>query len=234
MKQLNIFCEGQTEQLFCRQVLQPHLFPQGAGVIHTLAVGEKNHHHLYGLGAKRKYQGAKGVRQFILNTINRRRGGNVYFTTFFDLYALPNDFPGKTACKRNAANPTPYVVALETAFRQDINNHRFIANLVLHEYETILFADPDKFRVSFQNCDEEIEALKSIAASVPSIEHINDGKESAPSKRIIDVFGEDRYRGMKTAAGPDIASAIGLPTIRAACPHFDGWLRQLETIPWEA
>lgn len=234
MRQLNIFCEGQTEQLFCRQVLQPHLFPQGEGVIHTLAVGEKNHHHLYGLGTKRKYQGAKGVRQFILNTINRRRGGNVYFTTFFDLYALPNDFPGKTACKRNAANPTPYVVALEAAFRQDINNHRFIPNLLLHEYETILFADPDKFRVSFQNCDEEIEELKSIAASVRSIEHINDGKESAPSKRIIDVFGEDRYRGMKTAAGPDIASAIGLPTIRAACPHFDGWLRQLETIPWEA
>ncbi len=228
-----MFCEGQTEQGFCTQVLQPHLFPYGDGLIHTLAVGEKDHHHLYGLGTNKKYQGAKGVRQFIINSINDRQGRNVYFSTFFDLYALPRDFPGKAANTRNSANPTSFVVALEAAFRKDINHHRFIPNLLLHEYETILFADPDKFRVSFENCDREIQELKNIAASVPSIEHINDGKETAPSKRIISVFGDDRYRGMKATAGPDIAAAIGLPRIRGACPHFDGWLEQLETIPWE-
>jgi hypothetical protein len=43
MKQLNVFCEGQTEQGFCIQILQHHLFPQGDGVVHTLAVGEKDH-----------------------------------------------------------------------------------------------------------------------------------------------------------------------------------------------
>lgn len=234
MKQLNIFCEGQTEQGFCTQVLQPHLFPQGDGLIHTLAVGEKDHHHLYGLGTKKKYQGGKGVRQFLINTINGRQGKNVYFTTLFDLYALPHDFPGKTNNPRNAANPMPYVVALETAFGQDIDCYRFIPSLLLHEFETLLFADPDKFRVSFENCDEEIQLLKSIAASAPTIEHINDGKETAPSKQIIGVFGEDRYRGMKASAGPDIAAAIGLPKIRAACPHFDCWLKQLEGIQWEA
>ena len=42
MKQLNVFCEGQTEQGFCAQVLQPHLFPSGDGIVHTLAVGEKS------------------------------------------------------------------------------------------------------------------------------------------------------------------------------------------------
>ena len=33
MKQLNVFCEGQTEQGFCAQVLQPHLFPSGDGIL---------------------------------------------------------------------------------------------------------------------------------------------------------------------------------------------------------
>lgn len=232
MKQINIFCEGPTEQEFCGQVLQPHLFPQRDGQIHTLAVGEKDHHHLYGLGTKRKYMGEKGVRKFICNTIKGREGKNVYFTTFFDLYALPSDFPGKAANVRNPANPTPYVVALEDAFRLDINYYRFIPNLLLHEYETMLFADPDAFQWSFENCMAEIQQLKGIAASVPSIEHINDSREFAPSKRIIDLI--PAYDGRKTTAGPDIAEYIGLATIRAKCPHVDGWLKQLETIPWEA
>jgi hypothetical protein len=234
VKQLNIFCEGQTEQGFCTQVLQPQLFPGGDGLIHTLAVGEKDHHHLYGLGTRNKYRGHRGVRKFIFNTIKDRQGKNVYFTTLFDLYALPHDFPGKDANTRNAADPTPYVVALEKAFGMDIDYHRFIPNLVLHEFETILFAGPDAFRVSFENCEEEVRALKQIAKSKPTIEHIDDGRETAPSKRIIDVFGEDRYRGMKASAGADIAAAIGLIKIRAACPHVDSWLKQLEAIPWEA
>lgn len=94
MKQLNVFCEGQTEQGFCDQVLRPHLFPSGDGVLHTLAVGEKDHHHLYGIGRTKKYA---RVRKFIHNTIKQREGNGVYFTTLFDLYALPADFPGKAA-----------------------------------------------------------------------------------------------------------------------------------------
>lgn len=106
VKQLVVFCEGQTEQGFCAQVLQPHLFPQGNGMIHTLAVGEKNHHHVYGLGRRTKYE---KIRKFVRNSINQRSGPNVFFTTFFDLYGLPNDFPGKSTNVRVAANPLPYV-----------------------------------------------------------------------------------------------------------------------------
>lgn len=228
MKQLNVFCEGQTEQGFCVQVLQPHLFPAGDGIVHTLAVGEKDHHHLYGLGRRTKYE---RVRKFILNTIKQRQGRNVYFTTLFDLYALPNDFPGKAVPVRNAANPTPYVLALQQAFEQDINFHRFIAHLQLHEYETILFAEPEAFAIRFENCEEKVELLKAVAASETSIEHINDGRDTAPSKRIIDILPE--YDGLKSTAGPDIAEFIGVAKIRAACPHFDRWLVRLEGIQWE-
>ena len=228
MKQLNIFCEGPTEQGFCTQVLQPHLFPQGDGLIHTLAVGEKDHHHLYGIGRRTKYE---RVRKFICNTIKDREGKNVYFTTLFDLYALPTDFPGKDANVKDRANPTPYVLALEEAFRQSIGYYRFIPYLQLHEYETMLFADPDAFRKSFENCEGEIEQLKVIAASEPSIEHLNDARSTAPSKRIIGVIPE--YDGRKASAGPDIAAFIGIATIRAKCPHVHSWLVQLENLQWE-
>ena len=229
MKLLNIFCEGATEQGFCKQVLSPHLFPSGDGVIHTLAVGEKDHHHLYGLGGRTKYA---RVRKFILNTIKQRAKKNVYFSTLFDVYGLPNDFPGKGVNVRDAANPTRYAAALEMAFQDDINCFHFIAHLQLHEYETMLFADPEGFRISFENCAAEIQRLKEISSSEPTIEHINDGRDSAPSKRIIAVIPE--YDGRKASAGPDIAEYIGVATIRAKCPHFDRWITRLETLEWES
>ena len=123
MRQLNVFCEGPTEQGFCVQVLQPHLFPQSDGIVHTLAVGEKGHHHLYGIGRRSRYA---RVRKFILNTIKQRARRNVYFTTLFDLYALPNDFPGKAANVRNPADPTPYVLALQHEFERDIYHFHLI------------------------------------------------------------------------------------------------------------
>ena len=172
------------------------------------------------------------MRKFILNTIKQRQGKNVYFTTLFDLYALPADFPGKAGRVRNAADPGPYVLALQQAFEHDINYHHFIAHLQLHEYETMLFADPEAFAISFENCEVEIGLLNAIFGSAPTIEHINDDRKTAPSKRITDIL--PAFEGRKSTAGPDMAEFIGTAKIRTACPHFDRWLVRLESIPWEA
>jgi len=59
-------------------------------------------------------------------------------------------------------------------------------------------------------------------------EKINDGNETAPSKRIIKEFPE--YAPAKATAGPIIANSIGLPTIRKKCPHFNEWLTKLEQL----
>jgi len=229
VKLLKVFCEGATEQAFCRLLLQPHLFPQGDGSILTLAVGKKDHHHVYGLGRRRPYS---HVHKFIRNTIKGEKSTNVYYTSFFDLYALPDDFPGKAANVRNPANPTAYAVALESAFGKDVGYHRFIPYIQLHEFETILFAGPEAFAESFENCSSQIQSLKAIVDSVATIEHIDDGRDTAPSKRIIAVIKE--YEGRKSTAGPDIAKRIGLSTICDKCPHFAGWLKQLECLAWEA
>lgn len=179
-KQLIVFCEGQTEQGFCNQVLRPHLFPQGTGILHTLAVGSKHHRHVYGLATK-----YEKVRRFILNTIKQRAAPGVLFTTMFDLYGLPKDFPGKQDHQRNSENPIPYVEALEQAFADDISYHGFVPYLQLHEYEALLFTDPTAFEISFEHCEAEIEQLQAIAATAETVEHIDDGRETAPSKRII-------------------------------------------------
>jgi len=227
VKQLIVFCEGQTEQAFCQLVLQPHLFSSGDGIIHTLAVGEKDHRHVFGLGPRYKYE---RVKKFISNTLKQRQGHNVYFTTMFDLYALPTDFPGRATVTKDPSDPTSYVLGLQQAFEADIAHLNFYAYLQLHEYETMLFADPAAFEVSFDNCAQAIENLRLEAGKVPGVEHLNEGRETAPSKRIIREIPE--YGGRKSTAGPDVAAFIGLQRIRAACPNVERWLQRLECIPW--
>ena len=59
-------------------------------------------------------------------------------------------------------------------------------------------------------------------------ELINDGDNTAPSKRIIGEIPE--YEKMKPSAAPIVAEKIGLPTLRLQCKHFDEWLCRLEML----
>jgi Domain of unknown function (DUF4276) len=170
------------------------------------------------------------MRRDIRNELKGHKGPDLVLTSLIDLYALPSDFPGKQENVRNPADPVPYVESLEAAFGDDIGDPRFVPHLQLHEYETLLFAEPESFRYSFDDCDQPIEEMKKIAASFATIEHINDHHTTAPSKRIINLI--PAYEGRKSSAGPDIAEYTGLPTIRAKCPHFDAWLTRLESVLW--
>jgi Domain of unknown function (DUF4276) len=229
MRELYVFCEGATEQGFCKQVLAPHLFPNGEGILHTIKVANNKRHGIVYRGGILKYASMK---RDIQNTLKSRPQANVHFTTLIDLFGLPQDFPGKANNLRNPNDPTPYALAIETAFGADVGDVRFLPHVQLHEYETMLFANPNAFSVSFDQCDSAVKSLEQIAADVRSIELINDGPQTAPSKRIIELIPQ--YDGEKVTAGPDIAELIGIPTIRAACPHFDQWLKRLESLYWGA
>jgi hypothetical protein len=61
-----------------------------------------------------------------------------------------------------------------------------------------------------------------------SPEYIDDGEDTAPSKRIIKEIPE--YEGMKASAGPLVAEKIGLTNIRKKCNHFNQWLLKIEAL----
>jgi hypothetical protein len=228
VKELYVFCEGVTEQEFCKQVLEAHLFPQYDGLILPILIAHSKHHgKVTRGGVPGRYE---SMRRDILDELKKHRGRDMFFTTMIDLYGLPKNLPGKKTHRRNPNDPIPYVTSLEEAFDDSIADRRFIPYLQLHEFETILFADPESFRVAFNDCDRAIEELKKLAASFPTVEHINDSQITAPSKRIISLIPD--YANQKPSAGPDIAEYTGLPTIRAKCPHFDAWLTRLESLPW--
>ncbi len=225
MKELYVFCEGQTEQGFCKQVLGPHLFPTHDGRVHTILIAHSRHRGIVHRGGIGSYA---TLRRDIVNKLKERTGGDVRFTTMFDLYKSPTDFPAKDVNTLDTNNPRSYVEALERAFGDDIGDRRFVPHLQLFEYETLLFSAPEGFRNSFENCDYAIKEMKRIVDGFSSVEHINDGEATAPSKRIIRLLPQ--YKGLKATVGPDIAEAIGLGEIRKQCLHFDSWLSRLESL----
>ena len=96
----------------------------------------------------------------------------------------------------------------------------------LHEFEGLLFSRPEAFESVPDARESSVAELRSVRAGFASPELINDGKHTAPSKRIQRAL--PRYR--KEVHGPRVASRIGLAAIRRECKRFDEWLSRLETL----
>ena len=123
-------------------------------------------------------------------------------------------------------NSLEKVQTIVSEFKRDIDQLNFIPNLVLHEFEGLLFSDPVAFSKYFNEA-EIVEKLMAIRQQFDSPEQINDGQQTAPSKRILSLC--DRYE--KVLHGTLIALDIGLATMRRECPFFDGWIKTLENLP---
>lgn len=218
---LNFIVEGQTEEAFVNTVLRDYLV--GCDVLSSVrCVQTSRHRNIKHSGGIRRYAQAKrDIERWLRSDAN----SDARFTTMFDLYALPDDFPGyaDTAGRRD---PYDRVNALENALADDINDSRFTPYLQLHEFEALLLAGPRQLESQFGECDVAIQRLDSAVADFGSPELVNNGRDTAPSKRIIaEIPG---YADRKASAGPIIAGRIGLAVLRARCPHFGQWLDRLQ------
>jgi len=213
MKKVLVLCEGQTEQAFVIDLLEPCLKLHGKQaepvVLTTKVTGAGKQHK----GGVSKYQ---PIRRDALKLLGDSSAACV--TTMLDYYGLPKDFPGKA----NLSGHTPYqrVAHLERAFAADIGDQRFLPYLMLHEFEAMLFADPTVLP-GVLNTSQTL----SMPRRFTSPEEINEGQQTHPSARIRQQFGDD-YR--KALHGPLAIARIGLARIRARCPHLDAWIKALE------
>jgi len=136
-----------------------------------------------------------------------------------DYYALPSDTPG---AKQNVADIYQKVSLIEDGIKSDINANNLIPNIMLHEFEALLFSNPKCF--SYCGLSEKcIKQLCDIRLNVLSPEHINSNKNTAPSKRILCVY--PGYN--KVTDGYNIAKDIGIHTMRQECKHFNEWIEKL-------
>lgn len=221
-KRLYLLVEGQTEERFVKAVLEPHLRDRG---IHATPIvvatrrDRKTGQKARGGGHWVQWQ--RDVRRLLAD----QKGGDVHFTTLFDLYGLPRDFPG---LKEHGADLDTQrrVDLLEQAMAQAVGDRRFIPYLQRHEFETLVLASLKALAELMDAAD--LEGLAALQQSITGVEpeDVNDGATSAPSKRLTQHL--PAYQ--KTLHGPLAVEGAGLSALMAACPRFGAWIRQLEQL----
>jgi hypothetical protein len=224
MTRLFLIVEGQTEKNFAITVLKPHLVAQGVFLVGARLTALCRKRGLVHRGGMKRYL---PVKNDIERWLKEDRSPDAHFSTMLDLYGLPTDFPDYNEAAKKQ-DPYLRVAELEAAFQEDIGDQRFIPYIQLHEFEALLLTDPRAFAHEFAGRDREIEKLARLAEAYASPELIDDGQQTAPSKRIAKEIYQ--YPGVKPTAGPVIAEEIGLDRIRKACPHFNDWLTKLENL----
>ena len=226
MSRLVVHVEGPTEETFVREILQPHLRAFGYEAVWSRIVGNARLDRRSG-GIK----GWPGVRKDVIEHLQGNPGCRA--TTMVDYYALPQSgskaWPGRAnAATFPLANRADHVEqAVLNDFTAQAGFHLarlFRPFVTMHEFEGLLFSDcaafsngigMPKLEGHFQNIRDQF--------STP--EEINDSPMTAPSKRVeLLVPGYS-----KPFLGNLAILAVGLDKIRAECPHFGKWLKDLET-----
>lgn len=210
---LHFVVEGQTEETFVNNTLAFYLASLDIAADARCVMTSKNRAKIYRGGLKTYHKAQFDINQWCKQDIH----GDSRFTTMFDYYALPNDFPGYEEAQKS---PDVYdrIRVTEQAFREDIKDPRFIPYIQLHEFEALLSADAQKLELAFIDHDKQIEGLVRIALLHESPELINHKPTIAPSKRIISAIPE--YQSRKSSAGPLVADKIGIAAMRSKCRHF--------------
>ena len=202
------------------QVLAPHLHRMGYAGVSARLVGNARQRSRRGGG-----RSWEAVRKGILNHLQRDQ--TALSTTMVDYYGLPRTWPGREGAPRHATL-SERAAAVEQAILEDISTEirrppRFVPYVVMHEFEGLLFSDPDRFAQSLGNPDLAPE-LRAIRREFRTPEGINDSPDTAPSKRVLNLY--KGYR--KPVDGVLAMKEIGLDTVRDACPLFDAWIAALE------
>lgn len=223
---LHVLCEGQTELRFASKVLSTYLVLKGIIVLPQLLITSSKKNARGGIIS---YQQAKRDLTFMIRGAHDSEQEVHYFTSMFDLYALPDDFPG--FAEASALKDYCQVVKLEEAFGKDVNYYKFIPYIQLHEFEALVLCDIDGLKDSYPNAAKELTELKNevTAQYGDNMEMVNNSVNTAPSKRIIKAL-KDEYHYDKPKTGTEITDKIGIDALRVKCQHFNDWLTKIEII----
>lgn len=211
LTRLAITVEGITERAFVEALLIEHLRRLGVEAVPILiGRGEGE-----GVGG-----GSVSVKRLVAEMTHLLRS--------FDAVTCLVDFYGFQ--KKGDAT----VGELEDRIRESVSKHARSARrarsvfpyIQRHEFEALLFSDVSCFGELASAPEGAVESLRRVRAGFATPEDIDDGRETAPSKRILAVL--PRYR--KIDDGRELALRIGLPAMRAECPRFDRWVRRLEAL----
>lgn len=217
MIRIIIIGEGPTEQLFCNDVLQP-VFNAQDKFLETPKI--------------KKSKGGIVPWSYLKKQIELHlKDASVYVTTLIDYYGIYpyHEFPKWEEAKA-IVDKSERITFLEQAMLEDIDEsvrYRFVPYIQLHEFEGLLFSKISVIEDNFDDDEFNDHAyLVETDSAFDNPEDINDGKTTAPSKRLDRII--DDYS--KVVYGSLLAQEIGLDKIREKCPRFNNWINSLLAI----
>jgi len=216
-----VVVEGSTEESFVKNVLAEVLWPSQV-YLTPIIVGAPGHK-----GGRTNYARVKKDVVVLL-----KQHPTAYCSTMLDFFGLGRGFPG-APLSPNLPN-LQKVIHIERAVREDLvaqlPDHlrpgiRFLPYLQLHEYEGLLFSDPQAFAsgIGQPHLASQFESIRSGFATP---EDINDDPHAAPSNRVLSAY--PAYH--KVLDGTLAAQAVGIEKMRQECPHFREWVERLEAL----
>lgn len=220
---LHILCEGQTEERFVKEVLSPYLrqFNIYPKAILLLTSKKKN-----ARGGMLSYAQAKRDLTILQKQFRDKNSEHHMFTTMFDYYALPDDFPGVEE-STEIQDVRSRISFLEDKFAEELGDGAFIPYIQLHEFEALLFVDIIRLQTEYPLSGERILTLKEETDIYGDPEMINNSPDTAPSKRIIAALAQD-YHYNKVQSGTAVTSAIGIEALLENCQHFKEWIENIK------
>lgn len=215
---VHVIVEGQTEKRFINDVLTPYLAEKNVFITPTelSKPGQKG-------GDVRFVRMMNDLGKFL------KQRKDTYVSLFVDYYGIDPDWPGISEAK-NYSSPLQIAEHVNQSTQAQVNQKlrdyhpqkRFIPNIIVHEFEALLFSNAEILAKHLDAQPESITTILKECGDEP--EFINNSPQTAPSKRLAGLC--PRYK--KTTTGIDIARSIGIETIREKCPVFNQWLVKLE------
>lgn len=210
MIRLCIICEGPTEVEFVNRCLEPYLQPYGIMTYGTLLAAKSGRHRGGRVSVERL------AKKMALHYYEADR-----ISTLVDFYGF-SDRAGRSPDQLEAV-----IAQAVGSIIRDYDPRYVLPYVQRHEFEGLLFSDPAAFAWVGDGWNSQVEeALTAVAQAFPTPEDINDGPQTAPSKRLLKIFPPGTYS--KLEHGPLIAEAIGIETMRQTCPRFATWIARLQ------
>ena len=221
MKKIFVVTEGQSETNFVNRVMAPYFASRCVLIPNTVITKTDSKHGKTYKGGVENYD---QIRNTLLKTLAiSSKNKDSYVTTMFDFYRLPTDVPG-VADVGKVNNPYEKVELIERAIlkAEEYDGNFFFPYVELHEFEAMLFSDLTKLKETYFEYD--LIDLEECVKRQSNPELINNGEETAPSKRIIKCIS--CYD--KANVGVDVLGKIGIENIAEKCRHFSEWIRCIE------
>lgn len=215
MKNVYIYCEGQTEESFINEILAPYFMRQNIWVCPIICSTKRT--------ATKKFKGGVSDYAKIKKelTLICKQHHNEYVTTMFDYYAMPDNTPG---IDNSETDIIVRINQIEQTINADIGQQNCKFHFMMHEFEGVLFSKPDSFAlIADRNIVNDIQKIRD---NFPTPEHINNSPETAPSKRIEALI--PNYAKIKN--GTLLSKNMGIDVILNECPHFKEWIQSIAAL----